>query len=277
MIYISFAFFKEAEPYIHKYQLKKNMNIHPFSIYYNSYMTIIITGMGVINAGVCTTYMLSNFEINDEDIFANIGICGSNHKEHDIRDVVLCNKIIQSWDEKCRYPDILYQHPFIEGSVETFMNVVEECTPELKGDTIEMEAAGMFRAASVYFPLHRMFFIKIISDKLHDVYDVTDESVYDLMNSTSESIVNWLVSVHNTIKGCHKGLSDVESDLLAGVKENMNLTENMYEQLIKLVVYYKSRQGTVGKVIQPYLDIKINSKNERKKYFEELRNKLKDV
>lgn len=277
MIYISFAFFKEAEPYIHKYQLKKYMHIHPFPIYHNEYMTIVITGMGVINASVGTTYMLSNFKLSDEDLFANIGICGSNYEEHHIGDVILCNKIIQIWDEKSRYPDILYQHPFIEGSVETFMNVVEERTPKLKGDTIEMEGAGMFKAASVFFPLHRMFFIKIISDKLSDVHSVTEEKVYDLMNGTHERIVHWLVSVQNAIRGQNRGLSQEELNLLFHVKQNLNLTENMYEQLIKLAVYYKSKQGIIDKILHSYCEVKISNRNERKKYFEELRHKLKDA
>lgn len=276
MIYISFALFKEAEPYINQYKLKKNMNIHPFPVYYNSFMTIVITGIGVINGSIGTTYMLSTFKINEKDIFVNIGIAGSNSK-YQVGDIILCNKIIQNWDKKCLYPDMLYQHGFIEDSVETVMMVVDKPNETLNGNVIEMEAAGIYKAASIYFPLHHIFFIKIISDKLDDAYKVSKEQVFDLLNTTRKPIVNWLISIHDTIKGRCKGLSDIDVKLMSQVKNTMNLTENMYNQLIKMVVYYKSRQGNIQEILKPYISVEINSKNERKKYFEELRTKLMDA
>lgn len=77
MIYIVIALKSEAQAFVDKYKLNKN-RLETFNIFQNDKFTLIVSGLGIKNASSATQILLKYFDIDDNDIFLNIGICGAN-------------------------------------------------------------------------------------------------------------------------------------------------------------------------------------------------------
>ncbi|MDQ7067537.1 MAG: hypothetical protein Q9M40_05965 [Sulfurimonas sp.] len=76
MIYLVIALRSEAQALVDKYRLTKT-KLGKYLLYHDKTRTIIISGMGVSHAREATQTLINNFDISDEDIFVNIGICGA--------------------------------------------------------------------------------------------------------------------------------------------------------------------------------------------------------
>jgi len=77
MIYIVAALKPEVQAFVDFYKLKKEKLLH-YKIFRNSYMIIILSGIGVDNARLATQTLINQFDITDDDIYMNIGICGAD-------------------------------------------------------------------------------------------------------------------------------------------------------------------------------------------------------
>ncbi|PHS56718.1 MAG: hypothetical protein COB17_08405 [Sulfurimonas sp.] len=77
MIYIHTALKSEAQAIVDKYKLIKN-KINKFTIFTNENIVLIISGIGVSNAKEATNKLMNYFNINENDIILNIGICAAD-------------------------------------------------------------------------------------------------------------------------------------------------------------------------------------------------------
>ena len=82
MIYIVTALKPEAQAFVDFYKLKKN-RLGNYATFTNENITLIISGLGVINARLATQTNINNIDITDDDIYLNIGICGAS-REYEI-------------------------------------------------------------------------------------------------------------------------------------------------------------------------------------------------
>ncbi|QOY52002.1 hypothetical protein [Candidatus Sulfurimonas baltica] len=79
MLYIIIALKPEAQAFVDKYKLTKT-KLENFTLHVNENMTLIVSGVGVLNAKIATAKIIEKFKPNEDDIFLNIGICGANKK-----------------------------------------------------------------------------------------------------------------------------------------------------------------------------------------------------
>jgi len=79
MIYIVTALKPEAQAFVDKYKLQKN-KLQNYTIFQNNNIILIISGIGVSNARLATQTLINNFDITDDDIYLNVGICASTCK-----------------------------------------------------------------------------------------------------------------------------------------------------------------------------------------------------
>lgn len=165
MIYIAVALGIEAKPIIDYFNLKRDNGIKKLQLFRSERITLIITGVGILKSAIALTHILSQMKIEENDIFLNIGICGAKNKKFKIGDVVMCNKIINSELQKSYYPDMVFSHPFKEGSLESFNKPIYS-TEGINGDLIDMEGAGLVEATTYFFQSYQLNFIKIVSDYL---------------------------------------------------------------------------------------------------------------
>ena len=115
----------------------------------------MITGTGSMKAAVAITYLCTLYPPQKSDIFMNTGVCGA--LQEDWQGLFLVHKITGAASGRSYYPDILYEHPFDEGEVTSFLEVQTKNTA--KGQLADMEAEGLWHGASLFFAPDRMLFL----------------------------------------------------------------------------------------------------------------------
>ena len=73
MLFIVIALKPEAQAFVEKYKLKKS-TLRNFTLFYNDNIKLIISNIGVDAARKATQTLIDFFDIEQNDIFLNIGI-----------------------------------------------------------------------------------------------------------------------------------------------------------------------------------------------------------
>jgi adenosylhomocysteine nucleosidase len=268
MIYISVALGIEAKPIIKYFNLKRDNSIKKLQVFKNERVTLIITGVGILKSAIALTYILSKSEIDEDDIFLNIGICGAKSEKYSIGDIVLCNKIINSELKKNYYPDMVFNHYFKEGSLESF-NTPVYCGDEVVGDLVDMEGAGLFEATTYFFQSYQLNFIKIVSDYLDR--EVEQNQVEELILKSLPQIDSWLIEREKFKVEKEIDFSLEEKNMVEEFIKNTRFTATMENELKNLLLYYKLQGKNINGILEKYKDVEIKDKKDSKKILEEIK------
>jgi len=278
MIYVFTALYCEAKPIIQYSGLKRQPDINGFQYFANDSVNLVITGTGSINAAVGVASLCSLHTPDSGDILVNAGICGTGNSSLKKGTPVLCNKIIDLCTYKTYYPDMLFKHSFIEGTVET-SPVPVTCMSEKYDENsdivvTDMEASGIFLAGERFFQPHQMFFFKIVSDYLAGE-EISSDMVTELVSVNVEHVAGWLTQIHDGLPGKPSDFSEEEKALLNQISDAMKLTVSMQHQLNHLMRYYKIQHGGFADKLINFIGENLKepciSKNEGKKYFDLLK------
>ncbi|WP_304545904.1 hypothetical protein [Sulfurimonas microaerophilic] len=149
MIYIVTALKSEAQAFVDKYKLKKT-TLKNYTLFFNEHMKVVVSNIGVENARFATQTLINYYDITDEDIYINIGVCGAS-KKHSIGKLLKIGTII--------HQELTYS--FNEGVT---LTCVEQ---EIHGgdfEAVDMESYGFYDAV-VHNPAIKNFAIyKVVSD-----------------------------------------------------------------------------------------------------------------
>ncbi|NMM62787.1 5'-methylthioadenosine/S-adenosylhomocysteine nucleosidase [Clostridium sp. P21] len=274
MIFISTSMYSEAVPFIKKLNLKKDLRCNKFQVFKNVDTTLIVTGIGKVMSAVAVTYLFSKYKLKCEDIFINIGVCGTKDETLQIGDIILCNKIIDYDTKRTFYPDMILKHPFQERSIETVPTVINNKNLEIQGQLVDMEASGIYEAALVFLKSHQMFFVKIISDHLEADSKLKMKSISNLLSNKSLEIIKWINEIKTAFFYEEDVLKNEEKIIVETIINRLRLTTTMSNQLKQLLKYYKLEKGTFDENINVYAKIQCKSKKERMNYFAELKRKI---
>ncbi len=137
MLIISAALYSEAKPFIEFYNLKKDLSYPSFQVFRKEDTALYITGTGPMEAAIITAAFLTRESPAAADLFLNIGICGSRRRDLPLGTPVLCNKLIEAETGRTYYPDVLYSHPFREGSIITSCRRQTELPDSSEGSIME--------------------------------------------------------------------------------------------------------------------------------------------
>ena len=274
MIYITTAMHCEAKPFIDRWNLKKDSASSIFRVYKNSDRILLITGVGVVSAAVGATYLLTRSPPRFGDMFMNIGICGAKDKDIKKGQAVLCHKIIHHDTGRCYYPDMLFKHPFLEGVLETFSRPVDKALrPSVEGDVVDMEGAGAYQAAERFLSHGAIHCIKIVSDYLEG-NKLDKGQVADLIEGNVPAVSHWISTVGDSLPPPAPLFTKEEEEYLDRACQNLRLTIAMKHQLKYLAGQYTVRRQDLVDALKPFGDIECTSKNEVKRYFEQLKGRL---
>ncbi|WP_313129072.1 5'-methylthioadenosine/S-adenosylhomocysteine nucleosidase family protein [Anaerocolumna sp.] len=283
MIYISTALYCEAQPFIQHYNLKKDMTESKFQIFRNDTIILIITKTGSINAAIGVTYLCSKHIPEPSDVFINIGICAAKKKDISLGNLFLCNKIIEQVTGRSYYPDMLFAHSFLESGIVSSPNIIndkkENVEEKAGGDNeflIDMEAAGVYQGASIFFQPHQLIFLKVVSD-YGTGEKITPEKVTGLMEGNIEKITSWVDQIHRNYLVNPVSFLPEEEECISKVVTNLQCSVSMEYQLRQILRYHKLIHGSLCDRINQYMDnsdMPCKTKTEGKIYFEELKSKL---
>lgn len=284
MILLTTALYCEAQAFIQHYHLRKDISFTKFQVFRSDDILLLITGTGSMQAAIGTSYLCSLIPPKDKDIFINIGVCGLSKNTAGIGSVFLGNKIVELGTGRCFYPDLIYSHPFLEGTILTSPAIVNKTiTDTVSGLSasycnnsntylIDMESAGFYQAASCFYQVQQLFFLKIVSDYL-DENHITPKEVTDLISQKLPQISDWIDKLAKESGTGQNLFTSEEEDYIKQLSTQLMLSTSMEFQLRQLLKYVKLQDGSFIERIAYFLKNQnpCKSKKEGKKYLEQIR------
>ena len=271
MLYIVTALYIEAKPLISLFNLKKDNTYTKFQVFSNENIKLIISGTGKIKSATALTYLISNKDIKENEYIINIGFIASLNNNSQLGDIVYISKIQNAYSDTTFYPEIIYKHNFLEGSLTTFDKIIDNKIENI--EYIDMEAYGFFQTASIFFKKDKIIVLKIISDILKE--NVKDRILFDfeddnLFNESYKKIYDFLLKFVNIPTDSRNNFNNNEQDLIKKVLENLKLSDTMTYELFNILKYLKIKYGNID-ILKKYENIEVNSKVQGKKIFEEIK------
>jgi len=167
MIYIVTALKPEAQAFVERYKLQKS-KLRDFSVFANARMRLIVGGVGVDAARRATQTLIDFYDITDEDIYINIGICGGDGA-YAIGELIEAGALLyagQTYALPSKTPHIL------------------ACSDtEVSHDGFrlaDMESFGFYEAVSLSKAIKRFYVFKVVSDHF-EPQTVTKEGTKKLL------------------------------------------------------------------------------------------------
>lgn len=285
MVHIVTALPCEASPIIEKYGLKRDECRH-FPVYRGRGLSLIVSGVGKMASTIATTYLLvqdlntGQAEEGECLVIINLGVCGAFHRRYPVGTPLLINKVIDHETGKQFFPDILIEHPFEEGSLETHNRVVkqEDILSGLvkpQADLVDMEASGFFQAASRFLSPHRIYIVKVVGDFL-DAVDFDRQRVARCISKNLDAVDGFIKRLEDLCIENGDGLTAGERRQLEKVKEALRLTVTQSHQLMDMARRYKLRTGRPLPDLSEFMQVRVKVKADGKKAFEMIRRVLLD-
>lgn len=298
MITFVTALYCEALPIIKLFGLKKDTAISNFEVFKSTDITLIITKRSGVHAAVALTLISAGETVRESDILINIGVCGCNDKAIERGTAYLVHKIIDSATGYSYYPDILFRHPFQEGTITTYP-LVQKNMPIYTADNqslilADMEASYIYQAGSYFYQTGQMFFIKIVSDYMDDK-NITSEEISCLIADKLLFIKDWIFGIKDLVSFSTLEFTPEELDCYNDIVSQLQLTATMAYELKQLLNFYKHKNfhayeksrkhkkshsyemGSFLPVVNEFkaeITFPVKVKLEGKKYFEQLKKKL---
>ena len=271
MLYIVTALYIEAKPLISLFNLKKDNTYTKFQVFSNENIKLIISGTGKIKSATALTYLISNKDIKENEYIINIGFIASLNNNSQLGDIVYISKIQNAYSDTTFYPEIIYKHNFLEGSLTTFDKIIDNKIENI--EYIDMEAYGFFQTASIFFKKDKIIVLKIISDILKE--NVKDRILFDfeddnLFNESYKKIYDFLLKFVNIPTDSRNNFNNNEQDLIKKVLENLKLSDTMTYEFFNILKYLKIKYENID-ILKRYENIEVNSKVQGKKIFEEIK------
>ncbi len=280
MILITTALYCEALPFIQLYHLKKDTAFVKFQVFKNEDMLLLITKPGAVQAAIAVASLCTAIAPAAGDIFLNLGVCGTHRESDSLGSVFLCNQIIDKESKRSFYPDLLLAHPYEERCVITSPVIInnKETDSERTGSypgvyLIDMEASGLFQAASYFYQPHQMIFLKIVSDYLKNT-DMAPEKITGLIQGNMTAITEWISQVKDGFSKAAPTFTSEEEKLLTELAVDLRLSVSSELKLRQLFKYYKLKEGGFAGRLKGFLSdtpLPCKTKTEGKKYFEQLK------
>jgi len=271
MLYIVTALYIEAKPLISLFNLKKDNTYTKFQVFSNENTKLIISDTGKIKSATALTYLISNKDIKENDYIINIGFIANSNNSSQLGDIVYISKIQNAYSDTTFYPEMIYKHNFLEGSLTTFDKIIEKKIENI--EYIDMEAYGFFQTASIFFKKDKIIVLKIISDilkeKLEDriLFGFKDETLF---NKSYKKIYDFLLKFINIPDNNKNNFNNSEQDLIKKVLENLKLSDTMTYEFFNILKYLKIKYENID-ILKRYENIEVNSKVQGKKIFEEIK------
>ncbi len=284
MVYIAAALYYEAEPLIRLLKLKKNGRFDKFQVFQGDAEVLIITGPGEINAAAAVSYLCASLPVSAGDIFINYGTCAARE---DIPGGALyaIQAIEQQATGRRFYPDMLLDNDFLRADLVT-VPVLAVSMEGITAPLADMEAAGLYLAAQLFFSQERMFFFKVVLDHPGGSTKerVTPEAVRAVCGSWAQTVWTFAKSAAciaaGRLEAGDTAVSAAGGDVVAGMaagvvpsagdgRESGNAARSAAECAAALLANRLSATEAMMKQLQQYLYYRQLSAGDAVSYIQE--------
>ncbi|MEA3228622.1 MAG: hypothetical protein U9P38_06100 [Campylobacterota bacterium] len=151
MLYIVTALKSEAQAFVEKYSLKQE-KLGKYKIFKNKNIILIIGGIGVYSARLATQTLINQFDITDDDIYLNVGICGAD-RSFEIGELIEIGSIV--------YEEQNYE---INRRISHKIYCSDEEVSTDNHTLVDMESFGFYDAVVHSTAIKKSFIFKVVSD-----------------------------------------------------------------------------------------------------------------
>jgi nucleoside phosphorylase len=266
MVYIITALMLEASPIIDYFKLKRNMSIHPYPVFTNNEISLIVSGVGKVKSAMAATFLSSAGSPPGNDLLVNVGFCGAKAGKYQLGSLLLINKVTDLDTGKEYYPDVYVGNDLPNEAISCCSRPVKYDDSKYMDNCFDMESAGIMEAASRFFYSHQIAIIKIVSDFLMPD-NLDKQRLRDYIKGNMQ-IIERVISELKEINNFSSSLSfEEEKKLISMISENIRLSSAM-KQILGVEVKKAKRKGlTPLNVLENYTESKANTKPEGKKIF----------
>ncbi|WP_457743285.1 hypothetical protein [Sulfurimonas sp.] len=173
MLYIVTALKPEAQAFVDYHKLKKS-KLNTFTIFQNENIKLIISGIGVEKSRLATQTLINHFDITDDDIYLNAGICGAS-KEHKIGKLLEIGSL--------EYNKISYK----TGDFTHHLTCMDEPSTTELYRLVDMESYGFYDAVIHNPAIKKFYILKVVSDHF-EPQKVTKEGTKSLLFNVIDDI-----------------------------------------------------------------------------------------
>ena len=173
MIYVVVALKSEAQAFVDKYKLRKS-KLGLFKYFSNENIRLIISNIGVENSRNATQALINQFDITDDDIYLNIGICGAS-SSFNIGSLIEIGTL--------SYKGITYT---INNRTKT-LTCVDEPMSEGCEEIVDMESFGFYDAVTHNPAIKKFHILKVVSDHF-EPHTVTKDTTKKLIFNKIDAI-----------------------------------------------------------------------------------------
>ena len=269
------ALYEEAKPFIEITKCKKAQDRGNLNVYANDKVSILITGYGKVPAAVAVSRLLQSMGVEPLGHIVNVGICGASDTSMPIGSIHLMHTLTDQATGRNYFPDRLYASPYPEGTLIT-VDQGQSAQDARKNSFYDMEASGVFQAATQFVTSDRVHFLKVVSDHL-EPEAVTPQGLQETMKQAAPSIMEFVDSLP-AIESVDT-LQPVEQKYLEQIQKHWKLTQTQFHQLKDATIYHNLTNPDVDSIeelthfinrIQP----QTSSKSARNQAFATLLNAL---
>lgn len=151
MLYIVTALKPEAQAFVERYKLQKS-KLRSFTVFSNERIILIISGLGVDNARRATQTLIDFYDITDEDIYLNVGICAGD-ASYALGELIEISKII--------YNEDIYE---LNADTPHTLTCSDTEVSHNGFSLSDMESFGFYEAVSYSKAIKKFHVLKVISD-----------------------------------------------------------------------------------------------------------------
>ncbi len=276
MIYLFIAIYPEAKPLIQSLHLKKVDNKNPFDEFYNeeSGIRLVLTGVGSISAATAVSHICSCYSVTKEDFLVNFGSCAGK----EIGKIFLCNKITESMTGRTFYPDVLWEHSFLEREIMTESAMLDNGIAD-EDKLYDMEASAIYQAGSYFIAPHQMIFLKVVTDHGNGA-QMIPERVQSLVEAHVDEMADFLKKlqeISNIEMAKNIIFSDAEKQKLQRFCEDLHCSKTMEASLWQCARYGKITgilyEHSIDKMYQEGV-VPCKDKRKGKIYFEDFKKQI---
>ncbi|MBO4652894.1 MAG: hypothetical protein J5649_06220 [Lachnospiraceae bacterium] len=278
MIYIACAMYMEAAPFIRRFACKRDDSFHREQVFVGEEATVIITGTSPVPAAVALSEALALLAPGDEDIFANVGLCGCSDVSVEPGTLYLVNSILEHATGRSFYPDLPYTHKHPHGGLTTFSAVVKDCFGG--AFLVDTEGAALYQAAIGHFTTDRMYFFKIVSDHGFDANKISPTVVSELLDRAAPDVSDTLLRFASYVPKKSRYTEDEEA-VIDYFCRSLHCSVTMEHELRRLIQYYELERGNAIAHLREFFplhgldyegDVLLRSRKEGKDVLEAFRN-----
>lgn len=146
----------EARPFINHFRLRRNLSVHPFALYQNDHVSLIVSGIGKVNMAAAVGYLALH---SAPFAWLNIGLAG--HPTLELGTLRLAHKILDGATGRAFYPQLVINAPV---PTETLITVSRPESQYRESALYDMEASGFFEAARHFTTIEWLHVVKVVSD-----------------------------------------------------------------------------------------------------------------